>query len=570
MLALRCALAAAALFAATTACAGDLTVQGTGSAPVKGRDAQSIRAAATLQAKRQATIVAINRMLGADATANPAVAAKIDDIAGQIRDDEIVDSSSQTVNGSYQVTLSLSLDDKEFRKLLSDNGVALNENAARSHSILAIIDEYWTNKTDYQVPLQDLTEYSHQTGDHFSDTSRAGSSRNSASAAAAQSQSSASGATASHSAASGNFDNGVRARSQGSQSADMSGSGTISGNASGSSQDGTGTLSASQQAQFAASARQSGSASLDAHSRGQFAAQDSNAAAFSASSSASSASARSAHASSFDNHNVHSEDHDNVSYKHLVTYQPPSARPQKISQTYNALTAQLGDYDLSVLDNDVFKSRYFGDHPITFDQLGAGGGLDRYVTFARTEANADYFMVGAAVIIDEGVNPTLGEEVCTGVLTLKAYSTRSGEIIASGSVSEQASGASLDSCAANASRKIASSAGQLVGAKIQEFWKLRTMYGQQYVITFKATSISLMVHAQFSKALQSLPGVDSAVERIANAQELQYVVSYKGSDSIPVALATALAANPTFSNLDGQADGEQITMCLGPCSAFKR
>jgi hypothetical protein len=508
-------------------------------------------------------------MLGADSTANPAVAAKIDDIASQIRNDQIVDSNSQTINGSFRITLSLSLDDKEFRKLLSDNGVAINTNAIRSHSILAVVDEYWTNKTNYQIPLQDLTEYSRQTGDSFSDTSRAGASQRSASAAAAQSQSSASGASASYSAASGSFDNGVKARYQASQSAIMSGSGTASGNLSGSSQDGTGSLSASQQAQFSANAQQSGSGALDADSRGQFAAQDSSAAGFSASSSASSASAKSAHASSFDNHNVHAEDHDNVAYKHLVTYQPPQAQPQKISQTYNALTGQLGDYDLRVLDNDVFKSRYFGDHPITFDQLGSGGGLDRYVKFARTDADADYFMVGAAVIIDEGISPTLGEEVCTGVLTLKAYSTGTGEIIASGSVSEQASGVSLDSCAANASKKIASSAGQLIGAKIQEFWKTRTMYGQQFVITLKATSISLMAHAQFANALKSLPGVDSSSERLSNGQELQYIVSYKGSDSIPVALATALAANPTFSNLDGQADGEQITMCLGPCSTFK-
>ncbi len=162
-------------------------------------------------------------MLGADSTANPAVAAKIDDIASQIRNDQIVDSNSQTINGSFRITLSLSLDDKEFRKLLSDNGVAINTNAIRSHSILAVVDEYWTNKTNYQIPLQDLTEYSRQTGDSFSDTSRAGASQRSASAAAAQSQSSASGASASYSAASGSFDNGVKARYQASQSAIMSG-----------------------------------------------------------------------------------------------------------------------------------------------------------------------------------------------------------------------------------------------------------------------------------------------------------------------------------------------------------
>jgi hypothetical protein len=542
-------LAAAAMLAVTSAYAGELSVQGTGSALIKGRDAQSVRATATAQAKRQATIVAINRVLGADSTDNPAVAAKIDVIASQVRIDQIVDTTAQTVDGAFQVTVSLSLDDDEFRKLLTDNGVAVNADTVRSHSILAVIDEYWTNRTNYQVPLQDLTEYSRQTGDSYSDKSRAGASRSSASAAAAASQSSERGASASYSASNGSFDSGSSGHMQGSQSANMSG--------------------ASPDGEFSGSGNRSGSASFADHDQGRFSGQDSNSGSFSASNASASASARSARASSFDNHNVSAEDHDNVSYKHLVVYQPPSAQQQKISQTYNALTAQLGDYDLSVLDNDVFKSRYFGDHPITFDQLADGGGLDRYVSFARTDANADYLMVGAAVIIDEGLSPSIGEETCTGVLTVKAYSTRDSQIIASGSVSEAASGASFDSCAANASKKIAASAGQLVGAKIQDYWKLRTMYGQQYVVTLRGGSIPLMVHAQFSAALKTLPGVESSVERISNAQELQYVVSYKGSDSIPVALATALAPSPAFASLDGQADGEQITMCLGRCPAPK-
>lgn len=567
----KAAVFAAILLSATQARADDFTVRGLGSAPAKGKDTQSIRANATKEAKRRATIAAINRVLGADAASRPDVARKVDDIIGQISDSQIVDTSSQTVDGQFQVTVSLALDDKVFRKLLSDNGVAINTDIVRSNSILAVMDEYWTKKTDYHAPLEDLTEYSHQVGDSFSDMSTSGSKQRSASAAAAHSQSDAAGAQSSYSAASGKFDNGLSARNRSSQSAQMQGSGSASGQMSGYTPDGAASLSGSQRGQFSAGARQSDSSSLDAHSRGQFAAVNANAAAFHASSSASSASASSASASAFDNHNVHSEDHDNTAYRHLITYQPPSAQLRNSQATYDALTSEMQGYDLKVLDNDVFRSRFFGDHPVTFNDLTATAGLDRYVNFARTDAKADYLMVGAAVIVDEDRSPTTGEEVCQGVLTLKAYSTSNSEIIASGTISERASGASIDSCAANASRKIAESAGRLIGAQIQEFWKARTMYGQQIVLTLKGASIPLMVHAQFSHALKSLPGVESSVERAASPQELEYVVSYKGADGLDIALASALGANPAFANLaEGTSNGGELTMCLGPCAAEKR
>ena len=106
--------------------------------------------------------------------------------------------------------------------------------------------------------------------------------------------------------------------------------------------------------------------------------------------------------------NIHAEDHDNVSFKSLVKYQPQGSAPETLNLTYGALVGQLQDYDLRVFDNDIFRSRYFKDKPLTLDQMVNGSELSRYGEFAKTEANADFFLAGTSVIVDTGKIPTTG------------------------------------------------------------------------------------------------------------------------------------------------------------------
>jgi len=61
--------------------------------------------------------------------------------------------------------------------------------------------------------------------------------------------------------------------------------------------------------------------------------------------------------------------------------------------------------------------------------------------------------------------------VCDGMVAIKVYSTADGEAIASGALTESASGNTNDQCRTNVAEKIGVGLGNVVSNKIQEYWK---------------------------------------------------------------------------------------------------
>jgi hypothetical protein len=449
-------------------------------------DVQAIRASALKAAKRQAAIAAIDKVLGPDASKDPRVAAKVDAVVAQISEERIVDTKASREGDEYQVTLKVVLDDKEFRTLLSDLGIAINTAAVRSFSILSVMDEFLTSPRDLKAPLEELVEFSHDRGASLSD------------------------------------------KSKGSESFAASASGNMQGSSNHEGHHGGGS--------------QQNSASHNMAAKGSAAYAN----------------------------DVAMEAHDDVRYRKLVKYQPQNTGPEKTSQAYNALMGQLQDYDLRVLDNDVFRSRHFKDAPLTIEQMQNGEALTKYVAFARTEANADFFMVGNSIIIDSGKNRNTGDDQCTGLVTVKTYATADGEAIASETLSEAATGLNLNDCAGNVAKKLARIGGPLIGARVQEYWKRRATYGRELVVTLTGSPLPLMLKTQFSKAVRSLPGIEGDSQRVSNGKQLQLVVTYKGSEPLDQALATQLSSNPSFANLDAHTDGNLLYFCMGPCAEVEK
>ncbi|HVI31038.1 hypothetical protein [Phenylobacterium sp.] len=553
---LKIALLAACCLAASPAGAAEFTVRGTGAAAAKGNP-QTVRALATRAAKRKAVIAAIEKVLGAGTTANPAVAARIDSIVEQVGDETIADSSAQNIAGQFEVSLTLSLDDRAFRELLSDQGVALNTSTARSYSLLAVMDEYRTTPRDLKAPVEELVEFSTRKGASFSDRSSQGASSRSASAQASRSASTIDARSSESSSASGRYSESLKAKG----AAQASGSGSANMAASTSGQGGAASLSAAQQAQF--SARQSGS--VNAKSSGQFSGSSNSASSVRGSASASSASAQSSGSSSFSRTDVQAEVHDDLSYRKLVKYQPQATAPENLNRTYAALLGQLRGYDLRVLDNDVFRSRYFQNQPLTLEKMTSSGELARYVSYARKDQAADFFMAGTSVIVDSGINAATGQYACSGVVTVKAYSTVDGESIAGETMSAYGSGINTDACADDVARKLAMAVGPEIGSQVQTYWKQRGMYGRELVLRLTGSFIPLPVRARFSQAVASLPGVESSVQRTASSTEVELTVSYKGAEPIDQALAMALASDPSFATLDSRTEGQRVVLCLSAC-----
>lgn len=489
-------------------------------------DYAAISAAAGREALRNGVIAAVEKVLGPNASADPRVAAKLDAVAGQVGDDRIVNRTGAREGDIYKVALTIVLDDKEFRTLLSDLGIAVNTSTARSFSILAVMDEFVTTPRDLRAPLEELEEFSSSKGASGHDRSTTSASSSSFSASA-KASATVIDATASESS-----------------------SASARRNAQGKSASAEGTFSASEHASL------SGSSSSSSSVKGSTASSASKAAA-----SASKSSSR---------QDVAFEAHDDVTYKKLVKYQPHGGTPEKTSQAYNAFMGQLQEYDLRVLDNDLFKSRYFKESPLTIEQLQASEQLAKYVSYARTDANADFFMVGNSIVIEAGHNPNTGDLECTVMVTIKTYSTADGEAIASETFAESAAGRNINDCAAVASKKVAGVGGPILGARVQEYWKRRNTYGREYVVSLLGQNLPLMVRTAFSKAVKQVPGVEGDQQRLSTGQQLQLVVTYKGSEPIEQAVATNLASNAAFANLDARTDGNQVILCMGPCAEVEK
>lgn len=470
----------------TAACAlaKDFEVTGSGSAAIASGNPQTVRALSLKAAKVQAVVAGINRINGADSTRDAKVAAKVPAIVDQIPDERFVNRRSQAIGDQYETSVTLLMDDKDFRTLLLDAGIAANDTTARSFTILAVMDEYLTTPRDLRAPLEELEEFSSD-----------------------------------HSAS-------FRGRSSSARS------------------------SRDASANVSASAARVGGYDGEGAYRGSAASVD-------ASASVSSNSERSSES-------VAAQERDKVRYKRLVRYQPQNRGPEKTSLTYGALKGQLQDYDLKVLDNDMFKSTYFKNKPVTIEQLQNSAELARYVGFARHDAKADFFMLGTSVIVDSGRSDTTGEFLCTGVLTLKTFSTASGEDIASETTSETAAGTNANDCAAAVAKKMAAVGGPVISARVQEYWKRRSMYGREYLVTLQGSALPDAATRGLLKSVKGIAGVEKATLRSQTDSEYELVVVYKG-DGLKDALDDQLDALPAFAARRSRVEADRITICLNGC-----
>ena len=81
-------------------------------------------------------------------------------------------------------------------------------------------------------------------------------------------------------------------------------------------------------------------------------------------------------------------------------------------------------YDIRVIDNDIFKSKFFKGQYVTSDKLSNSEVLANYVNYAKTNAKADFFAIGVSYITDNGKNPNTGKYTCDGNVFVKIYSTQ--------------------------------------------------------------------------------------------------------------------------------------------------
>ncbi len=486
------------IFITSVSHAVDLMVNGTGKAQITA-DIALTREASLNEAKRNAVLNAIKKINGPEAANDPKIIGVLDDIAQQIGNEYIFDqSTSRDAANNFVTNLKLKLDDKEFRKLISDHGVAVK--TANTYPILIVMDEYFTTPTDSQKPLREVVEM-------FSDKSERVKSSQSASESAT---------------------NSTDLRYSGKASVNVSAGVSVS------------DRNGSAAAQYSAKANVEEKASLQENSQ------------------SASASAASLDASK----------NDIQSYKKVVEYQPQNTGPSDKSYTYEALLREAASYDLNVLDNSLFRSKYFTGKPLTLQELTNGPALADYVKRAFEDAKADFFMAGTTIIYDLGKNATSGLYACDGVVSLKAFSTTDSKVIAADARTESASGNSPDQCRVNVANKLATFTAGVIGRDISEYWKNRNMYGRQYTVQMISLlgQLNFQTKRNFGKIINMLPGVkDLPQKRSDDAKQVEYSVQYIGETPIGDAVGDLLASSEAFqsyTNMDVTTIGSTVRICL--------
>ncbi len=515
-------LAALVGMTASYASAVELVIQGEGAAPITA-DIALTRESSQIAAKKNAVLAAIKKINGPQAGDDPKVKAALEETVRQVGNDSIRDISSRRDAGNnFITTLKLVMDDKDFRKLVSDAGIGVK--TANSYPILVVMDEYFTTPTDGSKPLREVVEFFSDKSTHHKEDLAASSaaSASASDSSSARSQSSAQGA----SSASGSGRVYVNT---------YNGAGAASGQYAGSNRFSNGNASATQSA---SQSEQQESSAL--------------------------------------NHSIDAGQKDVQSYKKLVEYQPQTTGPSDRSYTYEAVLREASSYDLNIIDNSLFRSRYFTGKPLTLQELQNGPELSRYVDAARNDARADYFMMGSSIIYDLGKDPATGASRCDGVVTLKAFSTADSKVLATDARSESASGNSPDQCRVNVANKLAVFTGSVVSTQIAEYWKNRNIYGQQYSVRLISLLGQLNFNAKrnFGKTLEQLKGVKEVpVQRKSDNSEVEYSLQYNGETPIADAIGELVASTPAFSaypNFDVSTLGTSVRICLeSSCPAGK-
>lgn len=468
----------------------EISVSGTGKSVITS-DVTTVQALAKNEALQNAIFIAVERTIGADNTLQKNVSRKMDSIISQLEVYKISDDyRSHREGNTYVMTATLKIDDKKFRKLVSDMGIAINTVKSRAAgAMLVIVDEYYTTPTFMNAPLRDLTEFSTESTQSHKEME-----------AASASHKAASGATSSYRGAAG-----VSARNG--YGGSYSGAAAVRGKSS-------------------RASMEQGKASY-ARGESDFA-------------------------------------HTRVNFKRLIEYQPKNTSPDKRNDTIGAFKRQLQESDLTVISNDLFRSKYF-KRPITIESLQNSEHLSKYATYARKDAKADYLTIGTSVIVDNGTDSSTGLFTCDGMVTVSTYATEGGEDIASDAVTESAQGSSTDQCRTNVAIKMGERIGSVIATNVQEYWKKRSMYGREYYVVLQG-SVPLATRLAFSKALKSTQGIDGNVEqRSSNGSETEFVATYKGSAPVLEAIAENLVTIPAFSNIDAITEGNRIFFCPGKC-----
>lgn len=132
-----------------------IKANGEGSSPINKKDAIATRNQAFNQAKTDAVISLIKKVNGPQAMQD--AEQHLADIVKQVDNTYVFNRGSQSNNNELITSVSIEMDDQEFRNILNDLG--LSKKNSRTSPIMIVMDEYFGIPRDNSKPVKEFTSF---------------------------------------------------------------------------------------------------------------------------------------------------------------------------------------------------------------------------------------------------------------------------------------------------------------------------------------------------------------------------------------------------------------------------
>lgn len=384
----------------------------------------------------------VNDILGVNATQNPQVAAKLNEIYSQV--DVFTTNKTykgEVIDNNYVANVVMTIDETAFRKRISNLGIALHALDVKSQNILVVMDEFFTTPSDMHtnVLTKEVTTYDYKYNERDKETVKA-------------------------------------SYKDSNKSNSSAGYGNWYGTGYGQSSDSSST------------------------------------------------------SANYGNYVDYSKNQSEF-FQNVKEYAPKNPKAQNINLTLPELQKAFKNSGITIIDNAMFKSKYFKGKPISSDQLSNSEELVKYVKYAQTDAKADFFAIGISYITDNGVDASTGMRASSGVVNMVIYSTQDGKAIASGTFQASAVGDTADTARRAVAAKLGTGLGNELAKQIQDDYKDRTMYGTEYTLEVKGNFLPIE-RVNITKSLKTVEGIQHVSLKSSDNNKLEYTVNYNGSEPV--------------------------------------
>ncbi len=245
-------------------------------------------------------------------------------------------------------------------------------------------------------------------------------------------------------------------------------------------------------------------------------------------------------------------------FQNIKEYAPKNPVASGLNLTVPELQKAFINSGITVINNQMFSSKYFKGKPITSNQLANSEELAKYVKYAQDEAHADFFAIGTSYITDNGEDASTGMRASSGHVDMVIYSTQDGKLLASGTFQASAVGDTADTARRAVASKLGTGIGYSLAQQIQDIYKDKTMYGSEYLLEIRGKFLPVE-RVNITKALNNVKGIKNVSLKVSENTKLQYTVNYNGSEPVGDSIFIKLIDSSTkFNNYDFSINRGQI------------